>query len=152
MPQLPFRALWTVEPWGVFAFDPTSGFRLWRANDWLRHRGGMRAHYEDLAVGRTIFVDHLKFAPNARPGIGYDAFGRRIAHVTLAMAFGIAVSGTVNERYLRRCFGRDEAMRIIDALGALAGELMREPIPPSRATADLTTATVHRCHDRLVIR
>ena len=118
----------------------------------MRHRGGMRAHYDDLATTRTIVVDHLEFSPNAQPGLGFDELGRLTARVTLAMAFGIAASAPVDDRYLHRCFTRDEAARIMDALGALAGELMREPLPSSEATADLNAATVYRTDDVLVIR
>lgn len=152
MPPLPFRALWTVDPWGVLCFDLTAGFRLWRATDWLRHRGGMRAHYADLAATRTIVVDHLEFRPNARPGLDHDELGRVIARVSLAMAFGIAASAPVDDRYLRRCFTRDEAARIMDALGALAGELRREPLPPSEATADVNAAIIARTSDAIAIR
>lgn len=154
MLPLPFRALWTVEPWGVLCFDLTNGFRLWRANDWLRHRGGMRAHYADLAATRTIVVDHLEFVPNARPGLGHDVLGRLTARVTLAMAFGITASRdeAVDERYLRRCFSRDEAARIMNALGALAAKVMRNPLSPSEATADMNAATVYLSDDLLVIR
>lgn len=154
MPPLLFRALWTVEPWGVLCFDLTNGFRLWRATDWLRHRGGMRAHYADLAATRTIVVDHLEFVPNAQPGLGYDELGRLTARVALAMAFGVTFSRDegVDEPYLRRCFSRDDAARIMDAVHALARELLRDPLPPCEGTADVHAATLHRTDDVLVIR
>lgn len=152
MEPLPFRALWTVEPWGVLAFDPTNGFQLWRATEWLRHRGGMRAHYADLAAARTIVVDHLEFQPHARPGLDHDELGRSIARISLTMAFGMAASEPVDDRYLQRCFSRDDAARIMDALNALAHELARDPLPPSGLTADFNAAMIARTSDALIIR
>jgi hypothetical protein len=154
MEPLPFRALWSIEPWGVLCFDSTDGFRLWRATDWLRHRGGMRAHYDDLATTRTVIVDHLEFVPNARPGLDYDGLGRRFARVTLAMAVGIAFSRDegADEPYLRRCFSRDTAERVMDALHALERELKHNPSLPCKSTADLRVATIIRTDNVIVIQ
>jgi hypothetical protein len=154
MKLLPFRALFSIEPFGVLCFDPTNGFQLWSARAWLRHRGGMRAHYDDINSNRTIVVDHLEFAPRARPGLGCDELGRCTPHVTLAMACGIAFSRDegLDDRYLQRCFSRYEADQIMNALFALAGELSGAPLPFSEATADLSDAVVHRTDDVLVIR
>lgn len=154
MTLLPFRALWTVDPWGVLAFDATDGFRLWRASDWLRHRGGMRAHYADLAAGRTIVVDHLEFVPSKPPGLDQDELGRRVARVSLAMAIGIAFSrdAGLDQQHLCRCFTRDEAERVMNALEALAHVIRHDSSPPSEATADVRAATVHRTNDVVVIQ
>jgi hypothetical protein len=154
MELLPFRALWSIDPWGVLCFDLANGFRLWRATDWLRHRGGMRVHYDDLATTRTIMVDHLEFVPNARPGLDHDALGRRTARVTLAMALGIAFSRDegVDQRYLRRCFSSDEAQKIMNAVHAFARELKHDPLPPCRGTADVCSATIHRTEGVIMVQ
>lgn len=99
-------------------------------------------------------VDHLEFKPHARPGFDYDELGRRFACVTLAMAMGISFSRdeAVDERYLRRCFSRDDAERIMDEVHALANELMRDPLPPCKIAADLRATTIHRTDDVISIQ
>ncbi len=151
---LPFRALVTIEPFGVLSFDPLDGFRLWRWRQWLHHRGGNRAHYDDLAATRTIVVDHLEFCPGERSGLGRDELGRVTASVTLAMAFGIVFSHDdgVDGAYLHRCFGHDEARRIMDAVHALARELKRDLLPLCKGTADVNASIIHRSNEVLVMR
>jgi hypothetical protein len=155
METLPFRALWTTEPWGVMSFDLDNGFRLWRGREWLRHRGGMRSHYGDIASSRTIMVDHLEFCPESSPGIGADVLGRRIGLVTLAMVVGIVTSRDdqgVDHSYLSRCFARSEAELIMAALGAFAAELNNSSLAPSEENAYTKSAIVYRKGRRLVIR
>jgi hypothetical protein len=154
MTPLPFRAFLTVEPSGVMSFDSIHGFRLWRVTDWLKHRGGMRIHYGDLAAQRTIVVDHLEFLPAQTPGLDYDVLGRRIARVSLAMALGIAFTNDIggNGRLLYRCFPRDEANRMLDALHALARSMRGEPQESDEASSDLQAATVYRDAGVIVLR
>lgn len=157
MTDEPFIALYASAADGVLCFDRTNGFKLWRVGAWVRHRGGMRAHWRDVAAGRTVIVHSLEFRPYAAFGIERDSQGALIGRVPLAMAFGIAASGPVDERYLRRCFSPHEAERIMDGLHLLICEMQREPPPPYITPGDsiyheTRRAIVGRTPDALVIR
>ena len=69
-------------------------------------------------------------------------------------ALGIAFSREegVDERYLHRCFSRDEAEQVMDAVHAFARDLKHDPLPPCKATADLRAAIIHRTDNVILIQ
>lgn len=117
---IPFRAFWAAQPWGVLCFE-TDSFRLFTGRQWLRHRGGISAHYADLAAGRTQMVDQIHFDAWHPPGLARDEIGRLVAKIDFQIALAIFASADwVDERYLGRCFDRLDAQRMGDAMHVLS--------------------------------